>query len=416
MIEVTAMVRVFFSVGDASGDLYAAEVAKALRQICPNWGLEGIGGVEMLRAGVRLWRYTTPFSAFGFWSSVQTALRFWLATAWQVRRRLLREPPDLFVPVDLGAFNRRLLLPLAEQGVRVFYFVPPSFWGVPPERLRPFVHPNITFAPIYEWQAEKLEQIGAQVLWFGHPLVDILLPYRDLSPSIALKALRLPEDRTIVGLFPGSRLTTVRENLPLLLQTAQQVHQQVQKVHFAVGLPAGWRLEWVRPLLDRYASRLPLSLHFGQTRALLRACTLALLVAGTVTLEAACLGTPSVMVFWTGWLNRVQAHWLRWRGVNVLQLGPFALPNRLLGEVVMPEFVGWHATPEQISEVAMQLLLNAEQRETLRQRLLQVWDKLGEPGCAFRIATFLRQWLSEQRSSVPSYAANLPTLRGDLTR
>ncbi|MCS7187305.1 MAG: hypothetical protein RMK89_10175, partial [Armatimonadota bacterium] len=150
------MVRVFFSVGDASGDMYAAEVAKALKRVCPDWQLEGIGGSEMLKAGIKLWRYTTPFSAFGFWSSVQNAIRFWLLTAKQVRSRLLRNPPDLFVPVDLGAFNRPLLLPLAQKGVKVFYLVPPSFWGVDSERLKKYAHSNIVFAPIYEWQRDKL--------------------------------------------------------------------------------------------------------------------------------------------------------------------------------------------------------------------------------------------------------------------
>ncbi len=401
------MVRVFFSVGDASGDLYAAEVAKALQQLCPDWRLEGIGGVEMLRAGVRLWRYTTPFSAFGIWSSLKTALSFWLATSWRVRRRLLREPPDLFLPVDLGAFNRRLLLPLAERGVRVFYFVPPSFWGVPSDQLRRYAHPNIVFAPIYDWQGEKLERAGARVYKFGHPLVDILRPFLDLDPQVARQWLRLPTDALIIGLFPGSRLTTVRENLPPLLKAAQRLTRKGRRLHFAIGLPAGWQIKWVAPIVQRYASTLPFSLHFGQTRELLRACDCALLVAGTITLEAACLGTPSAMVFWMGALDRLQAHWLRWRGVNVLQLGPFALPNRLIGKIVMPELIGWHATPERIEQVAEELLLPPEPRETLRQNLLCVWDKLSPPGAAQRIARFLAEWLS---------GAELPRLQPSSTQ
>jgi lipid-A-disaccharide synthase len=123
------MVRVFFSVGDASGDMYAASVARAIKQLRNSWVLEGIGGSEMLKAGVKLLRYTTPFSAFGFWSALQTSVRFWALTAWRVRSVLMRNPPDLFVPVDLGAFNRRLLLPLAEKGVKVFLLRATEFLG-----------------------------------------------------------------------------------------------------------------------------------------------------------------------------------------------------------------------------------------------------------------------------------------------
>jgi lipid A disaccharide synthetase len=261
------MVRVFFSVGDASGDMYAASVARAVKQLRNSWVLEGIGGSEMLKAGVKLLRYTTPFSAFGFWSALQTSVRFWALTAWRVRSVLMRNPPDLFVPVDLGAFNRRLLLPLAEKGAKVFYFVPPSFWGVNPERLRKYAHPNIVFAPIYQWQSEKLKQSGAQVIEFGHPLADIMQPYRSISTENARASLRLHADQFLVGLFPGSRLTTVKENLPLLLQAARLLTRLFPKIHFAIGLPEDWRTEWVKPLLKRYDDDLPLTLLFGQVPA-----------------------------------------------------------------------------------------------------------------------------------------------------
>ncbi len=391
------MVRVFFSVGDTSGDMYAAEVAKALKRVCPDWQLEGIGGSEMLKAGVKLRRYTTPFSAFGFWSSVQNAIRFWFVTAQRIRLHLLRNPPDLFVPVDLGAFNRPLVLPLAQKGVKVFYFVPPSFWGVPADRLKKYAHPNIVFAPIYDWQRDKLKQAGAQVIEFGHPIIDILRPYLEISSSDARTKLRLPLDKPVIGLFPGSRLTTVRENLPLLLRTAELLIRSRPDVYFAIGLPEGWQLNWVKSLLERYGRNLPFSLLFGQSRVLLRACDVAILVAGTVTLEAACLGTPSVAVFRMGLLNRLQVHWLRWKGINVLGLGPFALPNRILGEIVMPEFIGWMAKPERIAVAIEQLLADTNQRERIQHRLTKVWDKLGEPKVGLRIANFLVQWLVEKR-------------------
>ena len=392
------MVRVFFSVGDASGDMYAASVAQALRKLRNDWVLEGIGGSEMLKAGVKLLRYTTPFSAFGFWSALQTSVRFWALTAWQVRLVLMGNPPDLFVPVDLGALNRRLLLPLAEKGVKVFYFVPPSFWGVNPERLRKYAHPNIVFAPIYQWQSEKLKQAGAQVIEFGHPLADIMQPYRSISTEDARASLGLTADRLLVGLFPGSRLTTVKENLPLLLRVARLLLRSFPNIHFAIGLPEDWRTDWVKPLLKRYGDALPLTLLFGRSRLLLKACDVAILVAGTITLEAACLGTPSVVVFWMGLLNRLQAHWLCWRGVNVLKFAPFALPNRILGEVIMPEFVGWSAIPERIADEVANLLRHPDRREEMRQWLLRVWDKVGEPNVATQIAQFLVRWVEEKQT------------------
>jgi lipid-A-disaccharide synthase len=190
----------------------------------------------------------------------------------------------------------------------------------------------------------------------------------------------------------------VKENLPLLLQTARLLTRLFPKIHFAIGLPEDWRTEWVKPLLKRYGDDLPLTLLFGQSRLLLKACDVAVLVAGTITLEAACLGIPSVVVFWMGLLNRLQAHWLRWQGVNVLKFAPFALPNRILGEIVMQEFIGWSATPERIADEVADLLRSHDRREEMRQRLLRVWDKIGEPCVATRIAHFLVSWVEEKRA------------------
>ena len=385
------MARLFFSVGDASGDLYAAAVARCLRKLRPDWWLEGIGGAHMHQSGIRLFALTPAFSAFGAWSAFRMGFALW--TLFQrLSRQLRADPPDFFVPVDFGAFNRRLLLPMAQSGVRVFYFVPPSFWGVPPERLRRYAHPNIVFAPIYPWQREKLLQAGAQVYEFGHPLVDILHPVRQLSPLQARQRLRLPFDRRLVGLFPGSRLTTVQENLPILLQVARRLHERDKALHFAIGLPPDWRPEWLARSLTRHGADLPPSVHIGNSHLLLRACDVVLLVAGTVTLEAACLEVPAVAIFWTGLLNRLQVHWLWWQGVKVTQLGPFALPNRLLGEIVMPEFIGWSVDVPRIAETVWQLLTDEAKADAVRQRFRQVWERLGELGACERVAKFLADW------------------------
>lgn len=384
--------RVFFSAGDASGDMYAAAIARHLRRLQPDWQLEGIGGVWMQQAGIRLQGWTTAFSAFGAWSGFRMGFRLW--TLFQrTRRQLKAHPPDLFVPVDFGTFNRPMLLPLANLGVRIFYFVPPSFWGVPAERLHKYAHPKIVFAPIYDWQREKLQQAGAQVMGFGHPLVDILQPALKFSSNEVRARLHLPDDCSIVGLFPGSRLTTVQENLPVLLQVAQRLHRRALRLHFAVGLPPDWRTEWLNKILRRYPVNFPLSVHIGHSHELLKGCDVAVLVAGTVTLEAACLQVPSVAIFWMGWLNRLQWHWMRWRGIPVLELGPFALPNRILREIVMPEFVGWAVNPDRIAETVWQFLTDEGQREAMRQKLKRVWQALGEPGATERVAKFLVNWL-----------------------
>ncbi len=383
-----------FSVGDSSGDLYASFLIQKLKLLKGEWYVSGVGGALMASAGASLWGFTPPFGAFGFAASFKVGPYHWVLYR-KMRRTLQSHPPDLFIPVDFGTFNRPLVCMLRQLGKKVFYFVPPSFFGESAARVRRLVGPSVIFSPIYWWQKEILQRAGAQMVEFGHPLVDILRPVLGVSQLDARHRLKLPTDRMIVGLFPGSRRTTVSDHALVLFQSAETVARYCP-VHFALALPHGWRREWIDSFIPPSFDARSLSVHIGTSHLVLRASDLAICAAGTVTLEAAYLGVPSLAFFRTNLANRLQVHWLRWRGLSLERLGPFALPNRILGRIVMPELVAWSATEESLTDWFLRLIGDRDQREKMKRDLEKIRETMGEPGVFDRIGQFLVQWVASE--------------------
>ncbi|MCS7224282.1 MAG: hypothetical protein NZ959_06980 [Armatimonadetes bacterium] len=383
-----------FSVGDASGDLYASRITRKLKSLKPDCHISGIGGLLMQKEGAHLWAFTPPFGAFGLFSSLKVAPYHWLLLN-KMKRSLLANPPDLFLPIDFGTFNRPLVRLLGRLGRKVFYYVPPSFVGESPEKVHRLVSPSVVFSPIYWWQKEILEKARAQIREFGHPLVDILTPYLTISPKVARDRLQLPSDRPIVALLPGSRRTTVADHARVLFRSAEKVHH-LTGAHFAVALPDGWRREWIEPRIRPFLPAAAFSLHIGHSHWVLRASDVAVCAAGTATLEAAYLGTPSIAFFRTHIANRLQLHWLRFKGLSVDRLGPFALPNRILRQQVMPELIGWTATEENLMDCLYHLIKDPDAQSQMTTDLIKVRDSMGEPGVLERVSQFVSEWAGER--------------------
>ncbi|MBD5605416.1 MAG: hypothetical protein IAI48_10040, partial [Candidatus Eremiobacteraeota bacterium] len=166
--------RMFFSTGEASGDMLAAELANAIRAIAPDTTFAGIGNERMEAAGFTLTERTTRWASLGpiealgripplLWSGVRHAV--WLR----------RSPWDLVVLVDFGAFNLRVARALRALGYRrpILYFVPPGAWFDKPKQARAVARDTTALAP-FEHQRAFYASLGLPVVWFGHPLASLV--------------------------------------------------------------------------------------------------------------------------------------------------------------------------------------------------------------------------------------------------
>ena len=357
----------FLLCGEPSGEAYAARVARAFRVRFPGVPMEGIGSSRLEGEGVRLLRDYGDISVMGLTEVLKhlPAIRSALAAA---KERVSRPDIGAVVLVDFPDFNFRVGQAAWKGGVPVIYYIPPQVWAWRTGRARTLARFTKGAVVLFPFEEELLRRYGVNARFAGHPLMEELSPVFDSPPDPA--RFGIPAGKTVVGLLPGSRPGEVEAHLPTLLAAARIVAGRVPGVHFALPV--------ARPALRDAIARgisgcgLPLTTVDEERHRLFRCMDAAMAVSGTVTLELALLGVPSVIVYRTSWLTYRIAK----RLAKVRLVG---LPNIVAGDPFLPELLQDDFTPRGVAD-ALCGILGGDRRGALRERCLSLRDRLRGPG------------------------------------
>ncbi len=358
--------------GEPSGDLQASRVAAELKEIAPDLALFGMGGDLMAEAGVELIYHIRDSAVMGI-GEVFTAIPAFLKKRKHLKDLIRARRPDAVVLVDFGDFNMPLARFAHGLGIPVIYYIPPKAWAWRPNRAKKIAKTTTAVASIFPFAAEFYRKAGANVEFVGHPLLDFART--DLSCAEARRAIGLKEDYPVLGLMPGSRRREVERLLPVMLEVVDQIHQAVPDCQFVLPLAPG--------INSATLPEMPLiSVMKERVYEAMRASDLMLVASGTATLEAACLGTPMIVVYK---MSRLSWHILR----KLVKLELSGLPNVIAGREIVPELLQDQVTVERIMPIALELLQNPEKREMQQEGLRWVYEQLGEPGAAKRTAQLI---------------------------
>jgi lipid-A-disaccharide synthase len=359
--------------GEASGDLHGATLARALATLAPGLTIAGMGGTRMAAAGVRLVQRAERVTVVGGTEALGRLPALW--TAFRALRRQLRgRRPGVLVLIDFPEFNLRLARVARRLGVPVVYFVAPQLWAWRRGRVRSMARDVKRVLAIFPFEVGLYQEAGVPVEFVGHPLLDVLPA---LGRDAARSGLATPGE-TLIGLLPGSRDAEVRRHLPVLLGAASRIAARRPGTRFAVPVAPTIAVAEVETAVR--ASGLPIEVCPGEAYRVMAAADLLLVASGTATLEAACYGTPMVVLYRLSSLSYALARALV-RGVSHI-----SLPNIVAGRAVVPEFVQGQATPEAIAGAALGILEDDVGRAAQRAALLEVRTRLGEPGAGLRAA------------------------------
>lgn len=366
--------RILIVAGEASGDLHGASLAEALRRLQPRLSLEGMGGQKMGAAGVTLLADAGETAVVG------------LTELWEKRRalrdalRLLREHlrvvrPALLICIDFPDFNLLLARTANRLGIPVCYFISPQVWAWRRGRIRTIRRLVRKMLVLFPFEEALYRTAGVDVSFVGHPLLDMLaeVPSREACRS----ALGVEGAGPVLGLLPGSRQAEIRRHLPLLLRAAARVRTGHPDLRVVLGLAPGADRQAVEAEIT--AVPVPVQMVQGRAHEVMRAADLLLAVSGTVTLEAAILGTPMVITYRVGMLSGLLGRLL----IRVRFIG---LPNLVAGEGIVPELIQSTATPEGLATAALEILASPARQARMRAALEDVRARLGKPGAAERAA------------------------------
>lgn len=313
--------RILISAGEASGEMYGAQLIAAMRRHDPALEFFGVGGERMREAGCDTVVDTRDLAVVGI-----TEILGHLPKIYGLFRKLIAEAdrrhPDLAVVIDSPAFNWRVAREMKKRGIPVVYYVAPQFWAWRQGRvklLREYVTKALVIFPFEEkFYCER----GVDASFVGHPLAD--LPHPTIEREEYAKRYGLDPEKHWITLMPGSRVKEVRLNLPTILDAAAQFGRT-----FEFLLP-------VAPTLDQHAMHQQTQ-HRGitlvpQSLPALWHSRAGVVASGTATVEAALMATPFVMVYRVSSLTYAL-------GKPRIKVPFFAMVNLIAGQQVVPELV-----------------------------------------------------------------------------
>lgn len=365
---------------EPSGDLHAGALVEELRRQDPRARFIGMGGRCLQAAGVDLVADTSLWGTIGPFEVLAKLPRIFVAY-WRLKRALRAQRPDVTVMIDSPALFMRLSKWTKGQGLSSVYYFPPSAWSDSLARARAIAARVDGVVCAFKRQYETYLRAGVDASYFGHPMLDVVRP---LNRKETLAALKLPEGR-YVALMPGSRLQEIRLMTPVYLGAVQLLKQKYPDLFFV--LPAA-----SEPIYKSLQSQLDGSgviLYNGRAHELLSIAEVALLTSGSVTLEAAYVGCPFLIAYrfnpLDAWLARVLMR------LGLLKVPHFGLPNLILNERIVTEFLQEEATPQRLAEEAERLLVGGSRREQLKSDLARVCEELGSPPVVPKVARFIDQ-------------------------
>lgn len=371
--------RLLVSCGESSGDLYAAELVRALRDDGLDPDVFGLGGDRLAAQGAALHAHVRDLAVVGLVEVLGhlSRLKRLLAT---LLAEVDRQRPDAAVLVDYGGYNLRLAEALRTRDIPVVYYVSPQVWAWRRGRVRTIRRCVERMLVIFPFEQRFYEEAGVPVTFVGHPLVDLAPPPSD--PAALRERLGFAATDPVVPILPGSRPGEVALNLPPLRGAVQRLAARRPDLRFAVAAPG----TLPKPLAEEAWSGLPVSVHRDAARDLLALARVAIVASGTATVEAALLDAPMVVVYRVSWPSYLL-------GRPLVRVPHYAMANLIAQRRLVPELIQHRFTPGRVEAEVTALLDDPERERAMREGLAEVRARLGTPGASRRAAEAVREVL-----------------------
>jgi lipid-A-disaccharide synthase len=376
---------ILVSAGEASGDLYASLVVGELRRAYPDAEFFGCTGPRLRAAGVRTVVDAASLAVVGLVEVVGHLPRIF-----REYRKLLAaaraERPDLAILTDSPDFHLRVARRLSAAGIPVVYLVAPQAWAWRKGRLKTMRRTVSRLLCIFPFEEEFFRREGVQTTYIGHPLAGLVAPV--LGRDDFFRKHRLVLNRPLITILPGSRRGEAARHLPALVEAVDLLYRE-QAVN--VVLPAS-ATTGAAFFAGRIGSA-PIRVIEGESWDAMAHADVALAASGTVTVEAALLGTPMVTFY-----KVTRTSWMM--GKLLVKVPFYTMVNLIAGRAVVPELMQSRMTGEAIAHEARRLLTDDAARARMKAGLDEVRQKLAGGSAAHRAAAAVQEILEGQVAHV----------------
>ncbi|KKO20667.1 MAG: lipid-A-disaccharide synthase [Candidatus Brocadia sp.] len=362
------MYKVFISAGDSSGDIHGANLMSCMKEKNPRIQFYGLGKNRMKQAGLHCLHDMSAKSLM--WLHVLTELTTFFNIKKDCVRFLQRDRPRVVILIDYCGFNFHLARAAKKLKIPVVYYICPQLWAHGPWRVKKMKKLVDKLIVIYPFEKPFYEAAAIPVTYVGHPLFDEMhIKAVDEGTVSELKKTGEP----IISFLPGSRRQEIVRLLPLFLRAAELIYQSNPAAQFLVSCSE----EHYAPLIQDIVRQttIPCKIIQGSAHEIIKASSLCIAGAGTITLQIASYLKPMVILYKVSPF----AYFIARPFLTTPYIG---LVNALAQETIVPELLMCRKNYRWLAREAMQLLSNSQKRQACIDELTSLIGEIGRPGAS----------------------------------
>jgi len=384
--------------GEASGDLHAANLMKALQQEDGTATFRYWGGDLMEARGGHLVKHYKELAFMGFWEVVKN-LRTISKNLDFCKKDIAANPPDVLILIDYSGFNLRIAQWAKTIGLKVFYYISPQVWASRQSRVKKIKKYVDKLFVILPFEKDFYQQFGVEVDFVGHPLLDAIEEFQHstVNPAPApLQKRKTPYQydnqvlniefptvaKPIVALLPGSRQQEITVVLKIMLPLVNQFPDYQFIIAVAPAIPLSFYEEIIT---QSGIAKNTLLLVRDQTYHLLNQSKAAIVTSGTATLETALFEVPQVVCYKGNWLTYQIAK-------RIIKVPYISLVNLIANRPLVKELIQNDLTVANLKE-ALAYILSDQKIKELKIAYQQIKKQLGDVGASKRAAKLMIAYL-----------------------
>lgn len=358
--------KILVSAIEVSGDMHAANLVAALQELRPELSFVGLGSEKLAARGMRIIMDVTARSTVGMIEPLKH-LGVYLRALALLKKAMREEQPALVLLVDGQGFNMPVAAAAKVLGIPVVYYISPQewLWGTEAggKKVAELCRKIIA---IFPEEAHFYQRLGCEAVYNGHPLTDIVCSTKTKAEFCV--EYELDQGKPIVALFPGSRQQELKILLPVFIAMTKRIPLDVQWVIAAANNQC-----YLQIVRATKGTNIPVVSQDNYN--LMAASSLIVSSTGTITLEAALIGTPLISVYKLSALS----YWLAKKLFGSRLPKYMALPNMVSNKLLSPEYIQHGVEPRFLSDRVTELLKNPEQLQKIRAEFAALKAQLTRP-------------------------------------
>ncbi|MGM0508238.1 MAG: lipid-A-disaccharide synthase [Fusobacteriota bacterium] len=356
--------KYFVSTGEVSGDLHLSYLVKEMKKLDENVRFYGVAGEHSKKAGVEIIQNIDDLAIMGFIEAL-SKYKFLKNKAKEYIKFINSENIDKVILIDYGGFNLYFLKLLKKTfpNIKVYYYIPPKLWVWGKRRIKKLKLADEILV-IFPWEVDFYKKYNLNTVYYGNPLVD------------KLKANNKKNEISKILLLPGSR----RKEISKLLPSMVKIMYKLKNKKFILKLASTKHLDWIKEDYEEILEYKNLKIILdGDLQKSTKDVQIAIAASGTVTLELALLGIPTIVGYKVNKINE-------WIARFIIDLDFFSLPNITLKREIFPELLQDDFNPKRIINEIENINRNYD---SIKKDLLKIREILGGEEIIKKYAKFL---------------------------